>query len=82
LQVSGEEHNRFATACDRLAPFRPKANLRLKPSVAKERKARAERRAAAAWEREHEHGDPEIHEGEILPKIQQLTEPQLMKALV
>jgi hypothetical protein len=68
LQVSGEKHNRSATLATGLLRFVPRLTS-ASSRRSKERKARAERRAAAAWEREHEHGDPEIYEGEILPKI-------------
>jgi hypothetical protein len=32
-----------------------------------------------AWEREHGKPDPEIYERDILPRIQQMTVPQLVK---
>ena len=38
-----------------------------------------EPRAMRAWERENGRGDAEVYEGEILPRIQEMTVPQLMK---
>jgi len=42
--------------------------------------SRATTSAMRAWEREHGKGSPEVYEREILPRIQQLTVPQLVKA--
>jgi hypothetical protein len=35
--------------------------------------------AMRAWEREHGRGDPEIYDREVLPKVERMTVPQLMK---
>jgi CRISPR-associated endonuclease Cas1 len=45
----------------------------------KREKSRSTSLAMRAWEREHGKGEPEVYEREVLPKIQQLTVPQLMK---
>jgi len=41
--------------------------------------SRATSSAMRAWERDHRRPDPEIYEREILPRIQEMTVPQLMK---
>ena len=45
----------------------------------KREKSRSTSLALRAWEREHGKGDPELYEREILPTIQEMTVPQLMK---
>jgi hypothetical protein len=45
----------------------------------KREKSRSTSLAKRAWEREQGRGDPELYEREIVPRIQQLTVPQLMK---
>jgi hypothetical protein len=32
-----------------------------------------------AWEREHGRGDPEVYDREVVPRIQAMTVPQLMR---
>jgi hypothetical protein len=32
-----------------------------------------------AWEREHGRGDPKVYDRELMPRIQEMTVPQLMK---
>ena len=41
--------------------------------------SRATSSAMRAWEREHGKGDPRIYEREVLPRIQEMTVPELMK---
>ncbi|MEX0983921.1 MAG: CRISPR-associated endonuclease Cas1 [Actinomycetota bacterium] len=49
-------------------------------AIAKERETSREKSLAMrAWEREHGRGDPEVYEREILPRIRELTVPQLMR---
>jgi hypothetical protein len=43
------------------------------------RESRATSLAMRAWEREHGRSDSKDYEKEVLPKIQQLTVPQVMK---
>jgi CRISPR-associated endonuclease Cas1 len=48
-------------------------------SAKQREKARAESAAAAKWDREHGRGDPAVYERTVLPRIQTLTVPQLVK---
>ena len=49
-------------------------------ATAKKRaKSRSTSLAMRAWEREHRKGNPEVYEREILPRIREMTVPQLMK---
>jgi hypothetical protein len=45
----------------------------------KREKSRSTSLAMRAWEREHGRGDPEMYELELVPRIQAMTVPQLMK---
>jgi hypothetical protein len=45
----------------------------------KREKSRSTSLAMRAWEREHGRGDPDVYDGEILPRIRELTVRQLMK---
>jgi hypothetical protein len=42
-------------------------------------KSRSTSLAMRAWEREHGRGDPEVYKRDVLPRIQELTVPQLVK---
>ena len=58
----------------------PDDPARSREATAKKReKSRSTSLAMRAWEREHGNGDPEAYEREILPSIQAMTVPQLMK---
>jgi hypothetical protein len=45
----------------------------------KREKSRSMSLAMRAWERENGRGDPTVYEREILPMIQEMTVPQLMR---
>ena len=45
----------------------------------KREKSRSTSLAMRSWEREHGRGDSEVYEREILPRIQKMAVPQLMK---
>jgi CRISPR-associated endonuclease Cas1 len=45
----------------------------------KRERSRSTSLAMRAWEREHGRGNPEVYEREILPQVQRMTVPQLMK---
>jgi len=45
----------------------------------KREKSRSTSLAMRAWEREHGRGDAETYDREVLPRIQEMTVPQLMK---
>jgi hypothetical protein len=53
---------------------------RSREATAKKReKSRSTSLAMRAWERERGKGDPRIYEREVLPRIQEMTVPELMK---
>jgi hypothetical protein len=45
----------------------------------KREKSRATSLAMRAWEREHGVGDPDVFEREVVPRIEQMSVPQLMR---
>ena len=45
----------------------------------KQEQSRSTSLAMRAWDREHGRGDLELHDREVMPRIQQMTVPQLMK---
>jgi hypothetical protein len=45
----------------------------------KREKSRSTSLAMLAWEREHGRGDPKVYDSEVLPRVQQMTVPQLIK---
>jgi hypothetical protein len=58
----------------------PDDPARSRAATAKKRdKSRSTSLAMRAWEREHGRGDPDVYDREILPTIQEMTVPQLMK---
>jgi hypothetical protein len=64
-------------AAMRASPDDPARSL--EATAKKREKSRSTSLAMRAWEREHGRGDPELYGREVLPKIQEMTVPQLIK---